>query len=428
MVDNGIARLQRAVRDYFESLVPEGTGPAALAFEQIGRPLDPEDFRLAPGGSAGGEEIARLTNHTMRVAAGVATRTMLPLTSLQDFVLASEPASGLDGGEVALFERLKAGIAREYANSRQVSLYGPDEYVAVAVDPRRWYDVAASVWTRYSFDTGSPPPAGTVTDAPVATDERKWVFQLADPQLEVLLDQPPTATRELWRSLVEQPDPLDDPAELPALTGEYVDRELRHLIDRLHQRPVPVPTRPADLVLPERVLDRFAVQSYRIADDRADPVVLTDFVELVEVAERCRRLVAPRPRAVPVHSGRVTVDFEYQLVSVGRDWWCAPLLELDSWRVPGIRRGQFSDGRARDNKGRAPTVPVAFLVVRDLRLSGTWTAQDRDALGRSLSLGPFSLLGRTVDASEEEVEVTVPGCQLVAWICETLPVLPPVEG
>ncbi|MDG4798149.1 hypothetical protein [Micromonospora sp. WMMD1082] len=446
MAENGIATLQRAVRDYFESLVPEGIGPAALAFEQIGRPLDPADFRARPGvpaGPAGAEETARLTNHTMRVSAGIATRTMLPLTSLQDFVLAAEPAAGLDAPRVALFERIKAGIAREYASSRQVSLYGPDEYVAVAVDPRRWYD-ADGGWTRYRFDTGSPPATGAVTDPPAGGAEQAWAFQLAEPELAEVLDQPPTATRELWQSLVEQPGPLDDPAELSALAVDRVRVELADLLDRFHQgglryRPGTVPeigdrvdvldaVRVADLAIPDVAQRAFAVESYRIANDLPAPAALADFVELVEVAERYRVVAAPRPVVVPVHTGRVTVDFEYQLVSVARDWWCAPLLELGSWHVPGIRRGQFSDGRSRENAGRAPTVPVAFLAVRDLRLTGTWTAQDRDALGRSMALGPFSLLGRSVNAQAEEVTVTVPGCQLVAWICETLPMLPPAEG
>jgi hypothetical protein len=55
----------------------------------------------------------------------------------------------------------------------------------------------------------------------------------------------------------------------------------------------------------------------------------------------------------PVQADRVSVDFDYQLVTVTRPWWCAPLLELN---------GDYDRGSGRAGRAR---LPAGRLAVRD---------------------------------------------------------------
>jgi len=391
---NAIAQLQRATRDYFTSLAPADGGPARLAFEHVGRPLDPADFRPPPGAPdlpwpRGAEATARLTNVTMRVAAGTGVRTLLSASGLEDIILAAEAVAGLSAAQQAVFERIKSEVERTYEASRVISLDGPQDYRAVEVDPRRWFDDNAPGWTHYAFKSGDDEPGPGTEPA-----EPPWRFQIADPPLQAVLDQPPEVSRQLWQPVVDElvvDGPLVDPSvELPA--------------------------------------DQLVVAAESFDSDPADMNPAGTDPAVRELA-KFERVNAPRliPTA-PVQADRMSVDFDYQLVTVTRPWWCAPLLELSDWCVPGMERAHLSDGKDEGNAGTAPTLPIAFLVLRDLRISAHWTEEDLTALTGAMGLGPLSLLGRTLTTTEQEAQLTVPGYQLVAWRCATLPPLPPAAG
>jgi hypothetical protein len=402
---NAIAQLQRATRDYFTELAPQDGGPTRLAFEYVGRPVDPADFRPPPGvpdgpWPRGAEATARLTNVTMRVTAGTGLRTLLSVSGVEDIVLASEAVAGLSAARQAVFERIKSEVERTYEASRVVSLDGPRDYLPVDIDPRCWFDDNAPGWTHYGFKSGADPQDPN-PDPDLA--EPQWQFQIADPPLQAMLDQPPAVSQPLWQPIVDgalADGPLVDPPVDPVVN------------------PVEVVIDPVDPVDPIHTNDTNPVIINGVA---TDPV--TSELAMFERVNASR----PIPTA-PVQADRISVDFDYQLVTVTRPWWCAPLLELNDWCVPGMARGHLSDGKDKGNTGTAPTLPVAFLMLRNLRISAHWTEQDLTALTGSMGLGPFSLIGRSVTTTEAEAELIVPGCQLVAWLCVTLPALPPADG
>jgi len=55
-------------------------------------------------------------------------------------------------------------------------------------------------------------------------------------------------------------------------------------------------------------------------------------------------------------------------------------------------------------------------------ISGSWSANDVAAAGNSAAFGPFSLMG--ISASQSGV-LSIPGVQIIAWICSLQPKLPP---
>ena len=125
-----------------------------------------------------------------------------------------------------------------------------------------------------------------------------------------------------------------------------------------------------------------------------------------------------------VESSSITLSFDYTLVTLDRQWFPTGLVTNSNWYVPGYRAGQLLSPSSPTTQ---PAMPVAFVAVRRVRLAGTWSSRDVEALPSSVSLGPLSLVGRTITTTGGSVTVESPGMQVVAWICQPLPILPP-EG
>jgi hypothetical protein len=113
------------------------------------------------------------------------------------------------------------------------------------------------------------------------------------------------------------------------------------------------------------------------------------------------------------------------MVLVSRPWLSDALLQLRNWYVPGYRAGDLSSGADAAGTGNFALVPIAFIAVRKLVVQANWSNDDRTALTNSASFGPFSLFGRSFDAATNSLSCL--GMQLVAWVCETQPILPPAS-
>jgi nucleoid-associated protein YgaU len=67
-------------------------------------------------------------------------------------------------------------------------------------------------------------------------------------------------------------------------------------------------------------------------------------------------------------------------------------------------------------------LPVGFVAVRNLTISAQWSAEDSANLGSVTDFGPFQ-----VGASDGQT-LTHAGLQVVAWLLQRLPELPPSDA
>jgi hypothetical protein len=123
-----------------------------------------------------------------------------------------------------------------------------------------------------------------------------------------------------------------------------------------------------------------------------------------------------------VTSSSISLSSEYCLVNVTRPWLSTGFLTLRNWYMEGFRDGELASG---SGIGGMPleVIPVAALVVRKLSIRAAWSHEEQQSLQDTLSFGPFSLQGRSVD--QVSGVITCPDMQIVAWICEPMPRLPP---
>ena len=68
------------------------------------------------------------------------------------------------------------------------------------------------------------------------------------------------------------------------------------------------------------------------------------------------------------------------------------------------------------------------IRIRKLTIEAQWSAEDLRVLPNSVSLGPFCLVAGTfIKGSGASGTITREGLQVIAWMCEVPPVLPPAD-
>jgi len=142
----------------------------------------------------------------------------------------------------------------------------------------------------------------------------------------------------------------------------------------------------------------------------------------------------PVANVTTTQSATIAVHLEHQCVtlgylSAGQPWWDGVFLADTGWFIPGMSRGGLlpTPGGA---DGQIYGLPIAIVIVRNLRVSGHWTAEAAAALGAAGgALGPLSLFGagRSVEV-DGAVTYARDGMQVIALLCSAIPVLPPVDA
>jgi hypothetical protein len=148
--------------------------------------------------------------------------------------------------------------------------------------------------------------------------------------------------------------------------------------------------------------------------------------------------IDPIPVFKPGSSSTITLHLEHQYVTLaylaaGVSWWDGVFLADQGWYIPGLPRGALlplpSGNATAADDGLVYGMPVAMVIVRNLRISGHWSDEAKAALNSPGGvLGPFSLHGATQNIeSDGSVTYSHDGMQVVAMFCSKLPVLPPVD-
>ncbi|MGY1684969.1 LysM peptidoglycan-binding domain-containing protein [Geodermatophilus sp. SYSU D00867] len=127
-------------------------------------------------------------------------------------------------------------------------------------------------------------------------------------------------------------------------------------------------------------------------------------------------LLADAP-TVEVTTSEVQLSFEYCLVNLNQRWLNTSFLNADNWVIPGKEQGSANQS---GRPGSLTLLPLAFLAVRKLSIQASWSDADRQALTNAMSWGPFEVM-----PSVGSGDVAQPGLQIVGWVLQKLPPLPP---
>jgi hypothetical protein len=177
----------------------------------------------------------------------------------------------------------------------------------------------------------------------------------------------------------------------------------------------------ADYILPSRDASSTQTRLDSSLVDRLATIQLHDLVHTAAVTE------------ITTSGSELHVHFEYCMLTItrriaGSRWWHPDLVADDDWYVPGMKRGDMIKESTDD--AYAHCLPQGLLIVRNVKFSGSWTAEARSTMQNSVSfLGPFLMGFPTTSASStsdvEQMSVLGVGIQVIGELCFPLPPLPP---
>ena len=153
-----------------------------------------------------------------------------------------------------------------------------------------------------------------------------------------------------------------------------------------------------------------ALHAAALADIRAMPVMQrTPYLAVLYT-------YAPKQA---VTTAEATISFDYAVVSAERGWMHDAFIHNGSWAIAQLAKGQLS---ANDGHG-VPALPVGFVAVKNLKITAPWTQDDVTNLQQSTHFGPFRF-----DLPVANGTIGHDGIQIVGWILQDMPPLPPNDG
>ena len=118
---------------------------------------------------------------------------------------------------------------------------------------------------------------------------------------------------------------------------------------------------------------------------------------------------------------QIKVSFKYQVVGIRRNWLFMPFLMSNNWFISDAERGSLS-GKDGDVQGIFNMVAQKFIAIKDVTLEADFNDADAKALNGAFAIGPFSL---DRNAGIQNGTLTIPGLQIIAYLDQTLPAIPP---
>jgi hypothetical protein len=377
MSDLTIDKLGSAIQDFFSSQYSPVAGAASVfAAQPGGLPVDTSTF--ASNLLLASQEINDLADVTARVLADQFWPTLVKATGLYEILLSCMPSSGMTGDQLAEFGKLRGNADADYHN----------QLAGITATPSNWWDITASGnWTTHT--TSSDQVSGSLP-----TPILHWNWRVLPPAHVPILR---TGLRP-GAFPIDQALPVAAPRSSLPVTSAIPAAPVE--MTELHQA-VTVPV--AGLLNPVS----FTAQPVSmIASQRA-------VAQLVSVSSM-----------QTVEAEHLSVSFDYCLVMLSRPWWDGLFVATKGWYIPTYRAGDLSMGAVDGSGGQCPAIPSAMFLVRNVTISGSWSEQDRTVIPNAASFGPISLIGRSIDSS---LTITIPGMQLVGWMVDALPVLPPMS-
>ncbi len=382
---------------------PDGS-PVVFRFDKFGSSVSQDDFRSNPvdpqspfSPVVAREKVSDLVNRVPAEVGDGAYVVLLgdSIDSIYSDLLLRPAQPFLPEGTspaertsiIGAFNAMKADALKLWDRSELTSVSGaPLPFRPTDAIPAHWCDPANNdVWASHSFtvtDTQSP----TVLQTPLVWRTMPNEQQLA--QVMAAAEEVPVVTTTPV-ALLQAP--------------------------RVRQASMMALRRRDDVEVVEDRAESVLVRDHRLAGTVALRRTMFDFNAQQRL--HLQELLVARAPKQPVTTSTVSISFDYCLVTLQRGWLKSTFLEANTWKIPGQEQGSVNQMGA---PGSLTQLPVGFVAVRNLRINAAWSETDRASLTGAMSWGPFD-----VSSSVGNAEVRQPGLQIVGWVLQQLPTLPP---
>lgn len=448
-----LASLYTPLADFFlDKFQTDADSPIQFRFDKFGSVLSDNDF-IDPSHPDLGylpalatERFSELVNHIPVDTADGAniylSADLIDSTYYFRLLLPAAPylSNGMDQAaeqaRIASAGALKTACIRQWESVTQESITGwMLEYKPSTATPTDWYDKSSNdIWTSHSFQASSDSDtAGQIAPDPY------W-YQLWKLRPNDLL---------MLKAIDGIPDPRPIPPE--EYTRRLLEKEQNwREVQPHYMQSWTAPEHPAFAVpgeayslLPDAYLltgEGDGSGAATSAEDSDPPELATtgeqyswtarnsallaykEYVREFDTLAMSERLRANQylsyftPTQV-VTTSQISIKFDYCLVHIGRPWLQNAFLNDHSWYVPGVPKGQVTSSSVGTN---FTLLPIGFVVIRNLVIEADWTSEDLANASLATDFGPFK-----VTKESGANRLAHPGIQIIGWLLQKLPSLPP---
>ena len=452
-----ITDLMQQVHDYFLSLYQTKNSvvnsETFLSFDSgASPPISIANFRQ-PGqadfsDTLATEEFSQLVNQVPQLSANRFTPNGNQVEEQYEMLVMGGMSESPTENDQVFFGRMRDQAEERLKNSKigRARIGAPPiPYCQSFASPSNWYRPdATSNWTSYSVTIAeqsktteqTKPIFRSAVQSAIALDiNQPWALKVLPQELTAVLKQPEILDRIAVQDVAPQIDrtlnkaaPIRFKREMLLQSVEVNSDLLQSIrqpavlqINQLSQKIASVLSKAAlernfdDRIMTPRIK---AVVKQPVATPIATPIL--DRSTLVgrnwQLQELVNVQILAQSLTETIKSSQISVSFDYCWVNIDRRWFYNPYLQTHNWYIPGFQAGE-STAKA------FPAIPIAVLLVRNLRIQSNWQAQELQSVQNSMALGPFSLVGRSIEQGTGAI--VQPGMQVMAWACQIMPSLPP---
>ena len=331
------------------------------------------------------------------------------------------------------FSTLKADALKQWNNLKLESSSGLLlEFKPSLATPSDWYDKnSADAWTHQQFSISSPAPtpapAPPTGKPPIPLNDGIWRLKLPDQVIgrmvlpDSIRNSTPVMKAMTLSPAVEQSAKISSPRptvhpvfamaaasptlfSAPALAAAPVHAggAATLMSDRVQLNPVE-----------KQVFVPQATASFAVHDS------IRSQISTIPVSERFQlaQIIGTSAPTQPTATDSITITFSYSLVKIKRPWLIDAFVNDGSWFIPSTPKGAITSGTVGSPFALST---IAFVTIKDLVINANWSAADIANSAEATDFGPFK-----VDGGIAAGNLSHPGIQVIGWLVQTMPNLPP---
>jgi hypothetical protein len=425
--------IYQPLTDFFTNLFRTDSGsPALFRFDKFGSAVSDQDF-IDPNHPELGylpalvrEKFSDLVNH-IPVDLGDGMNIFLSADLIDDtyfFRLLTPSIPYIPDGSddatkqaiISAFSFIKADALKIWNNLTLESITGLMlQYKPSVATPGDWYDRTKNdVWTNHSFQITEK--SSTTTSSPPT---QLWKLKLSDESMQRVLQLPVVVDKP-----VEQP-PINIPDQVLKLRETQLQKvtsvgEVRTplAVEALSNQRVFTPVVSHNISIAAEVNQRANVG----VTPTGNVALYDTFLRQNNTLDISKKLVVNQfigdyAPTQSVSTDSISISCDYCLVKVDRLWWKSIFSDSTSWCIPAVSKGQVTTSGPA---GNLPLMPIGFVAIRNLVIEANWTAEDVTNASSATDFGPFK-----VNANIVNNKLTHEGLQIIGWLLEKMPDLPP---
>jgi hypothetical protein len=315
---------------------------------------------------------------------------------------------------ITAFSSIKADSLKVWEQVKAESITGLMlQYMPSLATPEKWYDKSnREGWSSSSFqitETSSEPPTSPSTQL--------WKLKLNDAVMLQALQLPAE----------EQPHAeLNIASRVMELKETGVARPLAAVV-RDHRSSATAASIARPLVAEVRDHRSSATEVGVVSPSSSSALsnsfaLHSTFIQQSKALSVSKRLLVNQyliNNAItePARTSSLSISFDYCLVKIRRPWYVDAFINDRSWYVPNVSKGQVTSSGPINMS----SMPIGFVAIRNMNIeSNNWAPEDVTNASVATQFGPFKVAGSIVNN-----KLSMPGLQIIGWLLQKMPELPP---